>query len=471
MKKTSLLVLAFTLLSIGVPTGSIRSATAQETISIKPDGSVEPASAPISSVDNITYTLSSNIYSSLIVNRSNVIIEGAGYTIEGNGSGNGINLLNVNCVTIKRINVKGFYHGIYLESVRYSLIWRNNLTANSYDGIRLTKSTRNVISLNDVTGNNQDGIKLSSSHSNTVSENNIANNNDDGIQLYYSSHNTVYGNNITSSGKAGVHINFSEENNVYENNIAHNVRYGVFMNEGANENCARGNNISENKQGIHSYHSKSNTIFENNFNSNDVQAFSYIIWNISQWDNGTTGNYWSDYNGTDFSGDGIGDTQYDIRHENMTTEPTEWDRYPLMKPITLNSPIWQDNSPPTLFLTSPKNTTYTTKNIPLTFMPDEPITWIGYSLDKGNNVTIGGNTSLVSLPNGAHTVTVYANDAVGNIGHSTVDFTINTLSPTENGREIIDIDALTALLVFAFLAACVTVLGFLIRRRRLRKKL
>jgi parallel beta-helix repeat protein len=373
-------------------------------------------------------------------------------------------------VTIKRINVKNFYHGIYLESVRYSLIQRNNITANSYDGIRLTESTRNVISLNDVTGNDQDGIKLSSSYDNTVSENTIANNNDDGIQLYYSSHNTVYGNNITSSGKAGVHINFSEKDNVYENEIAHNLRYGVFMNEGANENCARGNNITANKQGIHSYHSKSNTIFENNFNDNDIQALSYMIWSPSQWDNGTIGNYWSDYNGTDSSGDGIGDTPYDILRESMNTEPTEWDTYPLMKPITFDSPIWQDTSPPTLSLTSPKNTTYTTENIALTFMPDEPITWIGYSLDKENNVTIGGNTTLVNLPDGTHTITVYANDTIGNIGHSTVNFTVN-LPPTENGRQVIDKNTLTALLIFAFLAAYVIMLGFLIRRRRMRKKL
>jgi hypothetical protein len=105
-------------------------------------------------------------------------------------------------------------------------------------------------------------------------------------------------------------------------------------------------------------------------------------------------------------------------------------------------------------------------------MPNEPFTWISYSLDKENNVTIGGNTTLFNLPDGKHTMTVYADDTAGNTGHSTVDFAIKALTPTENGREIIDKNTLTALLMFAFLAAYVIMLGFLIRRRRrMRQKL
>jgi len=40
------------------------------------------------------------------------------------------------------------------------------------------------------------------------------------------------------------------------------------------------------------------------------------------WDNGNLGNFWSDYNGTDTNGDGIGDTPYVI-------DPLNLDRYPL----------------------------------------------------------------------------------------------------------------------------------------------
>jgi hypothetical protein len=44
---------------------------------------------------------------------------------------------------------------------------------------------------------------------------------------------------------------------------------------------------------------------------------------IHTWDDGKEGNYWSDYNGTDSNGDGVGDTpfMFDLQNE---------DRYPLM---------------------------------------------------------------------------------------------------------------------------------------------
>jgi hypothetical protein len=64
------------------------------------------------------------------------------------------------------------------------------------------------------------------------------------------------------------------------------------------------------------------TFFHNNFMDS-----MHVVSNTSNlWDNGEEGNYWSDYNGTDANGDGIGDTPYIIDTENI-------DRYPLMNPF------------------------------------------------------------------------------------------------------------------------------------------
>jgi hypothetical protein len=88
---------------------------ASETIYIRSNGSVDPPTAPVSSVDNVTYTFNDDISETIVVERSNIIIDGAGYTVEGAGWGNGFRVYNVSNVTIKNANIKNFFHGIYLN--------------------------------------------------------------------------------------------------------------------------------------------------------------------------------------------------------------------------------------------------------------------------------------------------------------------------------------------------------------------
>jgi uncharacterized membrane protein len=86
-----------------------------------------------------------------------------------------------------------------------------------------------------------------------------------------------------------------------------------------------------------------------------------------------------------------------------------------------------DNTPPTLSVISPENKTYTVNKVSLTFTLDELALWIGYNLDQQRNVTIVGNTILSELSDGPHTIIIYAEDIVGNIGISeTIYFNIKT---------------------------------------------
>jgi len=82
-------------------------------------------------------------------------------------------------------------------------------------------------------------------------------------------------------------------------------------------------------------------------------------------------------------------------------------------------------TPPDILIVSPQNKSYNVANTPLSFKIDTPTSWIGYSLDSQNNETIGGNTTLTGLIDGSHSLVIYANDTVGNMGASqTVTFTI-----------------------------------------------
>jgi len=73
-------------------------------------------------------------------------------------------------------------------------------------------------------------------------------------------------------------------------------------------------------------------ISNNNYVNNTIQFSAnedyYLTWGGSRSINTVSQNYWSNYNGTDADGDGIGDTTYIIDAYNA-------DHYPLMKPIAI----------------------------------------------------------------------------------------------------------------------------------------
>jgi N-acetylneuraminic acid mutarotase len=77
-----------------------------------------------------------------------------------------------------------------------------------------------------------------------------------------------------------------------------------------------------------------------------------------------------------------------------------------------------DFTPPKITFLSPENKTYFGGDVSLNFTVDKTVTWVRYSLDAQDNVTITGNTTLSQLSYGLHNVTVYAQDTAGNVGAS-----------------------------------------------------
>ena len=71
-----------------------------------------------------------------------------------------------------------------------------------------------------------------------------------------------------------------------------------------------------------------------------------------------------------------------------------------------------------------ENTTYSQNSLQLNFTVDEKVGWMGYSLDGEANVTFTGNMTLNELAYGSHGLVVYANDTVGNMGTTNLNFTI-----------------------------------------------
>ena len=83
-----------------------------------------------------------------------------------------------------------------------------------------------------------------------------------------------------------------------------------------------------------------------------------------------------------------------------------------------------DIQSPIVSILHPQNISYGTTDIQVTFTVDENTTSLAYSLDGKATELIAGNLTLAALSNGAHRLTVYATDEVGNLGEQTVYFDV-----------------------------------------------
>ena len=172
------------------------------TVYIRADGSIDPREAPIITYDNVTYTLTGDIISSadgIVVERSDIVIDGANYMLKGKGNETGIYLGGISAVIIQNIGITGFYYGLYLYDSSGNTISESNITNNKY-GIYHSSSSYNTITRDQVTDNDC-GIFLDSSSNNVISANNITNSEfGTGIESSYSFNNSVVGNIFTGCG-------------------------------------------------------------------------------------------------------------------------------------------------------------------------------------------------------------------------------------------------------------------------------
>jgi N-acetylneuraminic acid mutarotase len=87
-----------------------------------------------------------------------------------------------------------------------------------------------------------------------------------------------------------------------------------------------------------------------------------------------------------------------------------------------------DNASPNITILMPNEQTYNEADIVLTFVLDKPVAYLAYILDGQPETPITGNITLQALPNGEHTISIYAIDELGNAGLSDeISFTISTV--------------------------------------------
>ena len=385
---------------------------ANEAIYIRGDGTVDGTNSILQN-GNI-YTFTADIFGSILVEKDDVLVDGAGYGLQGTGVGTGISLDGRTNVTVKDIDVRNFFYGIYLDSSHNNSLSKNSVKGNFY-GVYLSASSNNTISGSDISGNDYPGVWLRSSSNNEIQENRINENIQDGIWLSTSSDDYTiiakaisgnafgiriddYSNNMlrnndlrdngcnfgvfgsylpefiqdidqsnTVNGKpiiywvnhhdeavpldagyvalvdcSGITVQnlnlnrngqalllaYTTDSTITQNRITENI-HGIYL-CGSSDNTASGNNISRNAaNGIYLYYSENNSFFHNNFIDNTNHVYTVGV-SSNIWDNGTEGNYWTSYTGTD--NDGIGNSPYIIDVNNR-------DNYPLVNTIP-EFPSW-----------------------------------------------------------------------------------------------------------------------------------
>ncbi|UCE15779.1 MAG: right-handed parallel beta-helix repeat-containing protein [Candidatus Bathyarchaeota archaeon] len=177
------------------------------------------------------YTFTDNIHGSLVVERNNIVVDGAGYTLQGTGSGTGIDLSGRSNVTIKNTEIKLFEYGIGLSSSSNNSISGNNIT-NNFHGIKLYDSSNTTISGNNMKANEGRGIYLSKSSNISISGNDITNNDCGIIISYFSNNNTISGNTLTGNNRYGILLDRSSNNTFKNNDISNNENnFGVSGSE------------------------------------------------------------------------------------------------------------------------------------------------------------------------------------------------------------------------------------------------
>ena len=139
-----------------------------------------------------------------------------------------------------------------------------------------------------------------------------------------------------------------------------------------------------------------------------------------------------------------------------------------------------DATPPSISILSAQNKNYGMADIAVNFTVNEQVSWLGYSVDGKTNITATWDATLThtwgvdnyrltlpKLPEGLHTLTVYANDTYGNMGASeTLHFSV--AEETKPQQSVSFPASLVTIAVGAVLAATFGLMGYFLRSKRKR---
>ncbi len=373
INKMSKLILRVLLLTILLLLVLPISASAATTLTVPTDdyGTIQAAINAANSGDTV-FVQTGTYYEHLIIQGKSITLQGedkATTIIDGLGTGIVINVPSTNDVTISNLTVLDStntraYPGINIHpassynTVKNVILSGHNMGINNGDRSSQHNTFENVEAYSNVAGIQA----FSGSHYMKVLNCNLHDNSHVGVLIGWSSYWTIENTIVSSNYNHGILVDTSSYGTIKNCEIFDNSG-GIGHGEGIlisgyhqNNNQIIGNKLYSNEIGlfIADYSSTANTVTENQIYDNRVAGIALqsvngnIIYNncfnnptnvlpysssaSNSWDNGISGNYWSDYTGSDIGSDGIGDVSYTINALNV-------DHYPLMKSCFNQLPI------------------------------------------------------------------------------------------------------------------------------------
>lgn len=351
-------------------------------------------------------------------------------------------------------------YAIYASYCRNLTIERNIVGPNDVSGILVTNSIDFTVTRNNVFSNGARegyGLNANASAKGLIAWNNAYNNSYDGIGLGRGCNNcTVVGNNVSANRIWGIWLDSDSTGNLlYRNNIVDNggqvsVNLANHWDNGLEGNYWTDNvGPDVNKDGIvdQPFVINGNNYdnypldgmflpFETNYgyqvdimSNSSIRGFKYIE------SNGTVRFEVS----SAFMPVGYGFCRVSIPHGltaelyNVTVDGSI--------PLFVNYSIFDDGDKrwiyflyqssehevliygidrtiPSIYVLDPQNKTYYSDHIQLRIFVSDLVSWLAFSLDGQDNVTISGNSTMIVTSNGEHFVIVYARDNAENTGFS-----------------------------------------------------
>jgi parallel beta-helix repeat protein len=316
----------------------------------------------------------------VVVERDNIVIDGASYALRGHGDSatwyycngmqertrpagidrftiypekiTGISINGRSNITIKNLQIQSYTDkAISVEKCTNIIITGNTITKNVkdveiYNSTQITLASNVIIngggSLIDRSNNciiygnlmNGNGIQLGSCTNSVIFRNQFSNDTSAAVEINSGSHSNVILNNNITENACGIFMMGGTSNLICENYISNNNRAILLV--AGSSNLFYRNQIINNSVAVEISGAVDNSFYNNNFIHNTKQVDVSNFLNF--WDNGSVGNYWSCYNGSDWNWDGKGDAPFVIDTNNQ-------DNFPLMSPVEISSgsadlPLW-----------------------------------------------------------------------------------------------------------------------------------